>query len=151
LLPIEQTVKHELHGNEILTSLLASSDPSKVVLDIIQNPIIPQCRKGDNVVIIDDGHIVILEQLMRISPQIKPCVREEATRLVLNLKAYIGENTENSVAVLGFLLLLSIYGLVPYFDEDEVLKLFGFVAQHKIAVELFGTMGLADKVYGMLV
>ncbi|WJX35838.1 hypothetical protein P8452_23782 [Trifolium repens] len=147
LLPIEQTVKHELHGNEILTSLLASSDPSKVVLDIIQNPIIPQCRKGDNVVIIDDGHIVILEQLMRISPQIKPCVREEATRLVLNLKAYIGENTENSVAVLGFLLLLSIYGLVPYFDEDEVLKLFGVVAQHKIAVELFGTMGLADKVY----
>ncbi|KAK2392421.1 intracellular protein transport protein USO1 [Trifolium repens] len=147
LLPIEQTVKHESHGNEILTSLLASSDPSKVVLDIIQNPIIPQCRKGDNVVIIDDGHIVILEQLMRISPQIKPCVREEATRLVLNLKAYIGENTENSVAVLGFLLLLSIYGLVPYFDEDEVLKLFGFVAQHKIAVELFGTMGLADKVY----
>jgi hypothetical protein len=41
--------------------------------------------------------------------------------------------------------------LVPYFDEDEVLKLFGVVAQHKIAVELFGTMGLADKVYGMLV
>ncbi|KAK2392423.1 ergosterol biosynthetic protein [Trifolium repens] len=33
----------------------------------------------------------------------KHCVREEATRLVLNLKAYIGENTENSVPVLGFL------------------------------------------------
>ncbi|WJX42061.1 hypothetical protein P8452_29335 [Trifolium repens] len=30
----------------------------------------------------------------------KHCVREEATRLVLNLKAYIGENTENSVPVL---------------------------------------------------
>ncbi|CAJ2659209.1 unnamed protein product [Trifolium pratense] len=146
LLPMEQTDKNESLGNEIRTRLLASSDPSKVVLDIIQNPSIPHCRKGDNVIIIDDGHIVILEQLMRISPQIKPCVREEATRLVLNLKAYIGENTENSVAVLGFLLLLSIYGLVPYFDENEVLKLFGFVAQHKIAVELFGTMGLADKV-----
>ncbi|CAJ2637357.1 unnamed protein product [Trifolium pratense] len=67
-------------------------------------------------------------------------------KLALNLKAYIAENAENSVAVLGFLLLLSIYGLVSSFDEDEVLKLFEFVAQQKTAVELFGTMGLADKI-----
>jgi hypothetical protein len=39
------------------------------------------------------------------------------------MKANIGENTENPVPVLGFLLLLSIYGLVSSFDEDEVLKL----------------------------
>jgi hypothetical protein len=45
------------------------------------------------------------------------------------------ENTKNSLVVLGFLLLLSIYGLL----EDQVLELFAFVAQHKIAVELFGT------------
>jgi O-methyltransferase involved in polyketide biosynthesis len=51
--------------------------------------------------------------------------------------------------VLGFLLLLSIYGLVSYFNEDEVLELFAFVAQHKIAVELFGTFGFANKVSGM--
>jgi hypothetical protein len=41
--------------------------------------------------------------------------------------------------------------LVSSFDEDEVLNLFGFVAQHKIAVDLFGTMGLAHKISGMLV
>ncbi|MCI60807.1 frigida-LIKE protein, partial [Trifolium medium] len=56
------------------------------------------------------------------------------------------ENTENSLMVLGFLLLLSIYGLVTYFNEDEVLELFAFVAQHKISVELFGTLGFANKV-----
>ncbi|XP_045818164.1 FRIGIDA-like protein 3 [Trifolium pratense] len=146
LFPIEEFDELESDGNGVLVNLLASSsDPSKDVLDIIQYPLIPQC-KGDNVVIIDECHIVLLEKLMRISPHVKPHVREEAMKLALNLKAYIGENTENSVPVLGFLLLLSIYGLVSSFDEDEVLKLFGFIAQHKIAVELFGTMGLAHKI-----
>ncbi|RHN70909.1 hypothetical protein MtrunA17_Chr3g0140591 [Medicago truncatula] len=148
-LRVEQTDELESHGNDILVNLLASSDPSKDVLDIIQNHIIPHC-KGDNVVTINGSHVVLLEQLMRISPHIKPHVQEEALKLVLNLKAYISENTENSVVVLGYLLLLSIYGLVPYFDKDEILKYFGFVAQHKIAVELFGMMGLTHKISGML-
>jgi hypothetical protein len=151
LFPFEEFDELESDGNDTLVNLLASSsDPSKDVLDIIQNPLIPRC-KGDNVVIIDECHIDLLEKLMRISPHVKPHVREEAMKLALSLKAYIGENTENSVPVLGFLLLLSIYGLVSSFDEDEVLKLFGFVAQHKIAVELFGIMGLAHKISGMLV
>ncbi|PNX85712.1 frigida-LIKE protein, partial [Trifolium pratense] len=134
LLPSDRT--------EILDNLQGLSDPSKVVLDIIQNPIF---RMGDNAVIIGDSHILLLEQLMRISPHIEPHVREEAMKLALHLKSNISENTENSVVVVGFLLLLSIYGLAPSFDEDEVYKLFGFAAQHKITVELFGTLGFADK------
>jgi hypothetical protein len=46
---------------------------------------------------------------------------------------------------------LSIYGLLDSFNEDEVMELFAFVAQHKIAVELFGTLGFANKVSGMLI
>ncbi|CAL5200321.1 unnamed protein product [Lathyrus oleraceus] len=56
------------------------------------------------------------------------------------------ENKENSKVVLGFLLLLSVYGLVPSFDEDEVLKLFGLVSQQNIAIVLFGAMGFAEKI-----
>ena len=143
LLPSDET--------EILDNLQGLSDPSKVVLDIIQNPIVQKYKMGDNAVIIDDRDVLLLKQLMRIKPHIKPCVREEAMKLALNLKSNISENTENSVAVLGFLLLMSIYGLAPSFDEDEVLKLFGFVAQDKIAVELFGTLGFANQASGMLV
>jgi len=51
---------------------------------------------------------------------------------------------------LQHLLLLSIYGLVPSFNEDEVLKLFGLVSQHNITVELFGAMGFADKISGKI-
>jgi hypothetical protein len=147
----EKTNGVESLYNGILINMLDSSDPSRVVLDRIQNPVIPLCKKGDDIVIIDDSHIFLLEQLMRISPNIEPCVREEALKLALDLKAYMKENTENSLVVLGFLLLLSIYGLLDSFNEDEVLELFAFVAQHKIAVELFGTLGFTNKVSGMLI
>jgi hypothetical protein len=90
---------------------------------------------------------------MLISPNIKPlglCFIEEALKLALDLKANMKENTENSLAVVSFLLLLSIYELLTYFNGDKVLALFKFVAQHKIALKIFGTLGFANKVSGML-
>jgi len=137
--------------NGMLVNLQESSDPSKLVLDMILNPITPLCQKGDNVVIIADYQIYILEQLMRISPVIEPCVRKKALKLAIDLKAKMKENTENSLAVLGFLLLLSVYKLLDSFDKDEVFKLLAFVALHKIAVELFGSLGFANRVSGMLI
>ncbi|XP_058753550.1 uncharacterized protein LOC131626734 isoform X2 [Vicia villosa] len=133
--------------SDVLVNMLESSDPAKLVLDIILNPTIPLCdKKGDNAVIINDSCIYLLEQLMTITPNIKPCVREEALKLALDLKANMKENAENSLGALGFLLLLSIYGLVTFFIEDEILELFEFVAHHKIALELFRTLGFANKV-----
>ncbi|KEH39286.1 frigida-LIKE protein [Medicago truncatula] len=149
LLPFEQTDEPESPGDDIQVNLQGFSDPAHAVLDIIQNPIIQKYKKGDNDAIIEENHIFLLEQLMKISPHIKTCVKEEALKLALDLKANMEENTENNL-VLGFLLLLSIYQLVTYFNEDEVLELFAFVAQHKIAVELFETLGFANKVSGKL-
>ncbi|XP_061365843.1 FRIGIDA-like protein 3 [Gastrolobium bilobum] len=136
----------EALDNDIIVNLQASSDPAKLVLDIIQNPIVPLCREGDNAITIDGSHIFLLEQLMRISPHVKPQIRLEAMKLALDLKANMKASIENSSMVLGFLLLLSIYGLVSLFDEDEVLRLFEFAAHHKQAVELFRTLGFADKI-----
>lgn len=99
--------------------------------------------------IIDESRIYLLEQLMMIVPNIKPCVRDEALKLAHELKFNIKENTENSLEVLGFLMILSIYGLLTYFDEDEVFKLFASVAsvaEYKIAVKLFRTLGFVHKV-----
>jgi len=150
LLSCEQTDELELFDDDILGYLQGSSDPSKVVLDIIQNPIIKKCKIGDDAAIIDDSHILLLEELRKISPDIRPHVKEEAMKLALDLKANMKENNGNSLVVLGFLLLLSIYGLVPSFNEDDVLKLFGLVSQHDIAVELFGDLGFADKISGKI-
>jgi hypothetical protein len=40
---------------------------------------------GDNVVIIDDGDIILLKELRKISPDIRPHVIEEATKLALDV------------------------------------------------------------------
>lgn len=142
----------ELSGSDILVNLQNSADPAKLVLDIIQNPIIPQNEKGNEGIIINTDHIFLLEHLVGISPHIEPHVREEAVKLAVDLKANMRASTENSLEVLGFLLLLSIYGLVSYFDEDEVLELFEFVAHHEQARELFWTLGFMDnKISGMFV
>ncbi|XP_057456833.1 uncharacterized protein LOC130747810 [Lotus japonicus] len=135
-------------GNDILACLQTSADPATLALDIIQNPIVPRDRNGNEDVILDGSHIILLDQLMRISPSpfIKPHIRDAAKKLAVALKAKLNPSDENSSMVLGFLQLLSIYGLVSFFDEDEVYKLFEFVAQHKQAVELFQTLGFADKV-----
>lgn len=138
-------------GNDILVHLMTSSDPAKLILDIMKDPIVPRCKQADKVVTLDDSHIFLLEKLMRISPHIKPHVREEAMKLALDLKANMRASSENSLAVLGFLLILSIYGLVSSFNEDEVLKLFEIAARHKQAVELFQMLGFVDKISGMLI
>lgn len=148
LVPSEQT--DEFESFDYGFNLRSLSDPSKIVLEIIQNPVIPKCKMGNSAVIIDDRDILLLKELMRIAPDVKPHTREKALKLALELKANMEENKENSKVVLGFLLLLSVYGLVPSFDEDEVLKLFGLVSQQNIAIVLFGAMGFAEKISGKI-
>ncbi|MED6144296.1 hypothetical protein PIB30_014378 [Stylosanthes scabra] len=133
-------------GDDILVHLQSSSDPAKLTLDIIKDPIVSHYENGAEVVTIDDSHVFVLEQLMRISPHIKPHVREEAMQLALDLKANLKASAENSSVVLGFLMFLSIYGLASSFDEDEVLRLLEIAAPHKQSVELFRILGFADKI-----
>jgi hypothetical protein len=98
----EKTGGVESLYNGILVSMRESSDPSKLVLDMILNHVDPLCQKGDNAVIIADYQIDLLEQLMRTSPKIETCVKKEALKLARDLKANMKENTENSLAVLGW-------------------------------------------------
>ncbi|XP_040862721.1 uncharacterized protein [Glycine max] len=134
------------HINESV-NLHTSSDPAKLVLDIILVPIASEKQGSEGAIIIDESHILLLEQLMRISPRVKPRVREEALKIAFALKANIRESAENSLTILGFLLLLSAYGLVSYFRKDELFKQLESAAQHKQAVELFRTLGFVDKIF----
>ncbi|XP_015936514.1 FRIGIDA-like protein 3 isoform X1 [Arachis duranensis] len=136
----------EPNDRDILDVLQSFSDPAKVTLDIIKDPIDSHCKKVDQAMAIDDSHIFLLEQLMKISPDIASHVREEAMELALHMKANMRLSIDNSLVVLSFLMILSIYKLVSSFDEDEVLKLFEIVAHHKPAIEVFQMIGFADKI-----
>jgi len=139
----------ELNDNGILVNLQTEPNPAQLVLDIIRIPMI----RRDEGIIIEKSQIFLLDQLTRISPHIDPDIKYEAMKLTLKLKETVNGSAENSLVVLGFLLLLSSYGLFPHFNfnEDEVLKLFEVVAHHKEAVELFRTLGFVDKIYGMFI
>ncbi|KAF7805161.1 FRIGIDA-like protein 5 [Senna tora] len=145
LLSNHQTNASELTVEDILVDF-QTSDPAKYVLDMIQNSIVSQSQKGEKGAILVGSHMSLLEQLVRISPDIKPHVREEAMKLAFELKAGMRASTENSMEVLGLLLFVFIYGLVSFFEEDEILQLFEIAAHQKQAVELFGTLGFADKI-----
>ncbi|MED6144299.1 hypothetical protein PIB30_014381 [Stylosanthes scabra] len=127
--------------NSILVYLRSQSDPAELMVEIMKDPMLPFCSQGDQ------SHIFLLGLLMRISPNIKSHVREEAMKFALYLKANLRATSEHSLRVLGFLMILSIYGLVSSFDEDEVLKLLETVSQHKEAVELFRVLGFVDKIH----
>ncbi|XP_028784991.1 FRIGIDA-like protein 5 isoform X1 [Neltuma alba] len=140
----QQANANGLMGSDILVDP-QTLDPAKLVLNMIGNPIVPQSTKEEKSAITAGSHTFLLKWLMRISPDIEPRVREEARKLAHELKAEMREGTENSLEVLGFLLLLSIYGLASSFDEDEILKLLEIVAHHEEAVQLFQTLGFATK------
>ena len=138
-----------MNDNGILVNLQSAPSPAQLVLDLIRNPKLRQ----DEGTVIEKRQIFLLDQLTRISPHIDADVKHEAMKLALELKETARGCAENSLVVLGFLLLLSSYGLFPHsnFNEDEVLKLFEVVAHHKESVELFWTLGFEDKISGMFV
>ncbi|XP_035551447.1 FRIGIDA-like protein 5 [Juglans regia] len=132
----------------IFHSLQMSLDPAKLVLDVIQGsfPRIWEKRETGFQASSMNGYFFMLEQLMRMSPQIDPQVKEEAIKLAVDWKERLIVNTRNSLEVLAFLQLLASYGLASSFDGYEILKLFEVVTQYKQAVELCQTLGFADEI-----
>jgi hypothetical protein len=119
-----------------------SAEPAKVVLDIVQN-----WKKGVTGfdASVNRDNVVLLEQLMKVSPKISPQVKEAATKLAVLWEKNIRLETEDSMEVLMFLLFLAVYGLVSCFSRDRILRLVRVIAQQKQAPEIFKALGFADK------
>ncbi|XP_073265341.1 uncharacterized protein [Populus alba] len=119
-----------------------SAEPAKVVLDIVQN-----WKKGlaGFDASVNRDNVVLLEQLMKVSPKISPQVKEAATKLAVLWEKNIRLETEDSMEVLMFLLFLAVYGLVSCFRRDRILRLVRVIAQQKQAPEIFKALGFAGK------
>ncbi|KAL5566211.1 hypothetical protein UlMin_029375 [Ulmus minor] len=137
-------------GSEISRVLGASSDPAKLVLDAMKD-FYPSHLSGGNaqfdLSIVRRSCILLLEQLMKASPQIDPRVREEAMTLAGAWKGKMMAATENYLEVLGFLQLLATYRLASAFDVDELHKLVDIVDQQRLESELRAALCIADKKY----
>lgn len=147
----ENADNHGRMGNEVFAALRMSADPAKLVLDAMEGFYPPHLKNG---VVEFEGAVVrrscvlLLEQLTRVGPPIRPQVREEAARLAHEWKAKMGVEVGDSLEVLGFLWLLGAYRLTSDFDKNEILKHFENVVQHRQANELARALGLTDSSAG---
>ncbi|KAL5566212.1 hypothetical protein UlMin_029376, partial [Ulmus minor] len=131
--------RQESADSEILLVLGWSSDPAKLVLDAMEG-FYPSDLSGENaqfdLSIVRRSCILLLEQLMKASPQIDPRVREEAMTLAGAWKHKMTLATENYLEILGFLQLLATYRLASAFDVDELRNLLDIVYRQRQASQL---------------
>lgn len=140
----------EAMGDEIFTVLHLSSDPAKLVLDAMEGFYPPHLRKEDVGFNVRRTCITLLVQLTKMSPKIKPHVREEAIEVATLWKSKLGDTAQvaRSLEVLGFLYLLSAFDLFSYFDSDEIAGLLMMVDQLKETAELHYGLGSETSTEG---
>ncbi|KAH6811541.1 hypothetical protein C2S51_025303 [Perilla frutescens var. frutescens] len=136
--------------NEIYKILLLSSDPAKVVLDVVDGFHALRSEKLDTECRVKRATILLLDQLTKMSPKIQPCVIEAAIKLALEWKSKMSTTAENPMEILGFLRLLAAYNLSSHFDKNELFSFLKLAAQHKQAPDLCHALGLTEKIPGII-
>ncbi|BBH06657.1 FRIGIDA-like protein [Prunus dulcis] len=132
----------------IANALKVSVDAGKLVLEAARWFYPSESTKGDGnleLTVVRKSCVLLLEELMKVRPVIKPEISQEAMKLALVWKAKVRGQTTNSLEVWGYLQLLGAFGLVGEFDSDETLKLVGCIAERKWAPELFRSLGFANR------
>ncbi|XP_024021986.1 FRIGIDA-like protein 5 [Morus notabilis] len=134
--------------SEVYDALSHAPDPAKLVLDAIPDFLRsqPQFDKSLTMAKVRKSCILLLEQLMTISPQLSPLVRGEALKMADVWRANLGQIYQRPVTVYGFLLFLAAYGLKSNYEADELLRLLGISSQYKASPVLCQVLGLTDKV-----
>lgn len=140
----ENSEDHEVLIYDIFNVLKLSKNPAKLVLNAIQGFDPPLLEMGDKHLEspgVMRSCILLLEQLMKQSPEFEPQVKEEAMKLACDWKAKM----RTPVQVLGFLQLISTYGLNSSFDTGELERHFESVSCINHAPELCQVFRLSDK------
>lgn len=140
----ENSEDHEVLGYDIFNVLKLSKEPAKLVLDAIQGldpPLLEMGYKHYESPGVMSSCILLLEQLMKQSPEIKPRVKEAAMKLACDWRAKM----RAPVQVLGFLHLISAYGLNSSFDTSELESHFESVSCINYAHELCQVFRPSDK------
>ncbi|KAK3023670.1 hypothetical protein RJ639_043551 [Escallonia herrerae] len=138
----------DLMCSDVCVALQMSSDPGNLVLNALQGFHFPHQKTGHrdfDASVIRSSCILLLEQLMRISPDINSQMKQEALELALHWKEQMRIEADFS-ETLVFLQLVGTYRLVSSFEANELLNLFKNVAQHKCAPELCQVLGFSQRI-----
>ncbi|GKV07549.1 hypothetical protein SLEP1_g19306 [Rubroshorea leprosula] len=144
----ERLNEHAVMRDDMAQALRFSSNPAKLVLDAIDGFYPPYLKKGDREFegdTVKSSCILLLEQLRKFSPEIKPQVREEAKKVAIDWITTMGKDASYPLEVLGFLHLLACFRLADDFGDDELFNLYKKVPQDSQDAELLQALGLAHK------
>ncbi|XP_010041990.2 FRIGIDA-like protein 5 [Eucalyptus grandis] len=108
---------------EISHTLQNSSDPAKLVLDVIEGSYTQYSNTEDvnSQTVVMRSQIVMLEQLVRISPSITHEVKEGAMKLAREWKAKLSDKSKSDLEVLAFQNFLAAYNLRSLFNDVPLL------------------------------
>ncbi|XP_050144470.1 FRIGIDA-like protein 5 isoform X2 [Malus sylvestris] len=144
---IEHMKQNHSMQKDMMAALQLSTDPAKLVLDVIQTSFAGYWGRGE--VALDEtfmsSTINLLEELMRVSPNVGPHEKEDAIKLAYTWEAKMKGNTENSLESLGYLQFLATYGLLYRLKKDEIKKILGMICQHKQALKICQTLGFVPE------
>ena len=142
---LNKQVEYDSIRSKVSDALQSVLDPDKLVLDAITG-IYPSNLKGDEgfKLCVSRNFILLLKQLIGVSPQIKPLVKVEATKFANDWKSRLKKKRDDPLEVLAFLQFLVAYGLASSFYANEVLRLLDTDVWRKKIPDLCRVLGLTD-------
>ncbi|CAI9102375.1 OLC1v1000637C1 [Oldenlandia corymbosa var. corymbosa] len=137
-------VDHQLLESELFTALQISDDSAKLVLDVVEGfySSYPLWEQGSR------SCILLLKQLMRISPLISVEVKNTAQKIALDLKAKITAEYESSLVILVFLLFTNGFSLISAFDAGEIRRLYKILSEDSSLLALCQSLGISKLISG---
>ncbi|XP_074358219.1 uncharacterized protein LOC141697629 [Apium graveolens] len=137
----ENPEDHELIGSDILNFLKLSGEPAKLVLHVIRAPHLEMGGKNFESPVVMRSCILLLEQLMNLSPEIKQQDKEDAMKVAFDWKTRM----KTPLQVLGFLHLIFAYGLNSRFEASELERHFESISHIKHLPQLCQVSQSSDK------
>ncbi|XP_021282692.1 uncharacterized protein LOC110415382 isoform X3 [Herrania umbratica] len=132
-------------GDVVYNALKMSVNPAKLVLDVVKAGISEKANVGVESGVVKNSCVVLLDQLMRLRPEVSQKLRKKALKVAQQWKGNIKTQGNYDEEVLVFLMLVGAYGLTSEFNFKEIESLFESVSQHKQAPILSRVLGFTDQ------
>lgn len=133
---------------QLADAFASCPDPGSLVLDTMSG------FSSTNDFEVRRSCVMFLEELMQLKMEIKGEAREKAMILAIDCKEMLNSitsiNNNNTFGLLGFLLLVAVYGLRHAFGVDELMDYVVAVAKNKIAVQLCRLLDFGDNIAGII-
>ncbi|KAL5548552.1 hypothetical protein UlMin_003783 [Ulmus minor] len=140
---------------ELPEAIRVAPDPAAMVLEAMEGFYREnEENKGDRDLELSSVRrscVLLLEQLMDVCSDVGSVTREKAKKVAMEWREKRSKDVdENPLESLGFLHLVTAYGLVKEFDMDDIVDCLVIIARYKQALDLCRKVGLGTKIEDLI-